>query len=158
MEEEEFRFYAPSEMASAMAAGLLRAGEGVEVRRLLKGRMADAGGRVVMLPGFNGQGPEKVVELRALGDGVGLMTVRAPGNSLDSYRVHYDVTAPDRRIRNTMGLEPDGSLRAIALYREMRQDAGAKETLLADLRARFKVAVIIESGPDGKPVARRMGQ
>jgi len=43
MEEEEYRFYPPSEMATAMAGGLLRAGEGVEVRRLLKGQMADAG-------------------------------------------------------------------------------------------------------------------
>jgi pimeloyl-ACP methyl ester carboxylesterase len=155
LEEEEFRFYAPSAMASAMAGGLLRAGEGVEVRRLLKGRMADGGGRVVMLPGFNGQGPDKAVEMRALADGVGMMTVRSANGGLDQYRVHYDVTAPDRRIRNTMGLEPDGSLRAIALYRETRQTAREKAALLAALRARFKVAVIVEGGPDGKPAARR---
>jgi pimeloyl-ACP methyl ester carboxylesterase len=158
MEEEEYRFYAPSEMATAMAGGLLRPGEGVEVRRLLKGRMADAGGRVVMLPAFNGQGPDKLVTFVALTEGQGLMTVRAPGAALDGYRVHYDLTAPDMRIRNTMGLEPDGALRAIALYREQRQDPATKAARLAALRARFKVAVMVEAGPDGKPVARRPGE
>ena len=156
LEEEEWRFYGPSDMASAMADGLLKPGEGVEVRRLLKGRMADAAGRVVMLPGFNGQTPDKQVEMQPLADGVGLMTVRAGGKAQDGYRVHYDLTAPDRRVRNTMGLEPDGSLRAIALYREMRQAAGDKARLLAELRARYRVAVVVEAGADGRPVARRM--
>lgn len=155
LEEEEWRFYGASEMASAMAGGLLKAGEGVEVRRLLKGRMADAGGRVVMLPGFNGQGPDKQVVFQPLADGVGLMTVSGAG-ARDGYRVHYDLTAPDRRIRNTMGLEPDGSLRAIALYREVRRDAGERAALLADLRARYRVTVVVESGADGRPVARRV--
>ncbi len=162
MEDEEYRFYPPSDMASAMAGGLLRAGEGVEVRRLLKGRIADAGGRVVMVPGFSGQGPDTLVTVRPLAPGAGLMTVQPLAGGPESYRVHMDLTAPDQRIRTTMGLEdgttggPKGSLRAIALYREARQDPDRKNALLATLRARYRVAVVIETGADGRPLVRRI--
>lgn len=163
MQEEEYRFYAPSEMTSAMAGGKLRAGEGVEVRRLLKGRMADASGRVMMLPGFTGQPGDTAIAVQPFAPGVGMMTVQPATGGPESYRVHFDVTAPDQRIRTTMGLAdgstaPKGSLRAIALYREVRQPAGTRDALLTRLRTRFKVAVVIETGTDGKPVVRRVGE
>ncbi len=164
LEEEEYRFYPPSEMTSAMAAGQLRPGEGLELRRRMKGRLADRGGRVVMAADTSGQGPGTIVELQPLTPGTGLMTVRASAGSTDSYRVHIDVTAPDQRIRTTLGLasgasagEPAGSLRGIALFREQRKTPASKAALLTELRTRFKVAVVVETGPDGKPVVRRVG-
>jgi pimeloyl-ACP methyl ester carboxylesterase len=163
MEDEEYRFFGPSDMASAMAAGKLRAGEGVEVRRLLKGRMADAGGRVVLLPGFSGQPADMAVTVQPFASGVGMMTVQPMAGGPQSYRVHIDVTAPDQRLRTTMGLADGspgagspGSLRAIAIYRETRQAGGDRDMLLKALRARFKVAVVIETSADGKQVVRRL--
>jgi pimeloyl-ACP methyl ester carboxylesterase len=164
MEEEEFRFYAASEMASTMAGGQLRSGEGVELRRVQKGRMADASGRVVMLADYPGAKADTVVTLQPFARGVGMLSVASGAGGPHLYRTHIDVTAPDRRIRTTLGLAdgapgdlPPGSLRAVALFREARQSPAARASLLTALRARFNVAVLIETGVDGKPIVRRLG-
>lgn len=163
MEEEEFRFYAASELATAMAGGKLRPGEGVELRQLQKGRMADAGGRVVIISGHSGGEADKIVTIEPFSPGAAMVSVAAVAGGRHVYRTHIDVTAPDQRIRTTLGLaegppgnSPPGSLRAVALFREARQSPAARAALLAALRTRFKVAVVIESGVDGKSIVHRL--
>lgn len=164
MEEEEFRFYAASEMASAMAGGKLRPGEGVELRRVQKGRMADASGRVLMVSEHSGGNADTIVAIQPFAPGAAMLSVAPIAGGPHLYRTHIDVTARDQRIRTTLGFAggtpgdlPPGSLRAVALFREARQSPAARASLLTALRERFKVAVVIESGVDGKLVVRRLG-
>ncbi len=154
MEEIEHRFYPPSAMAEAMAAGQLRVGEGLELVTVQRGHLADGAGLVVLA----GQKPGARAEVQPLTSSSATMTVRLPPGEAEAYRIHIDLTAPDGRIRTFMGFEGganQGALRAIALFRETRQPALQKAALLAALRQRYNVAVVTEPDASGTPVTRR---
>ncbi|WP_439534350.1 alpha/beta fold hydrolase [Polymorphobacter sp.] len=157
MTDTEYRYYPPGERTRKMSGVALAEGEGLEVVRVLEGRMADGSGRVVMAPQTGGQYAGKQVVVAPLGPDTAMMTVAAPGGP-ESYRIHIDATAPDRRLRMVIGLQgPDepGALRAVAAIRERRISADEMAAMRREMRARFKVGAVLTLGVDGMPVVSR---
>lgn len=145
--EREHRFYPASPTAEALAGRTLVAGSGIEVRRTVSGRMADASGRLSIDP----QGEGDRISLQPVSGVVAVMTV-LNNVGTETYRIHHDLTGADRRLRTVFGLDAGGTLRAVALFNEHRQPLASKAARLAALRQRFSVVATFEAQPDGQLV------
>ena len=126
--ETEHRFYPAGLGTSRYAQGLAGSAEGVELVVNTTGELLDASGTLGAIrvdPQVASSGPN--VFYRVLGENDGVRVNTNPETGVDTYRMYFNFTTPDRRYRSNFGLlsednESAGGLRAFILYRGRRID------------------------------------
>ncbi len=169
--ETEYKSYPAGKMATGLGMGQARADEGVETVTVTVGELVDGSGTVrvtATIPAFPGS---ELTEFRPLGVDTGMRATRNPATGFDSYRMLVTLPAPDKRYVANFGLvsgttgpgaahaAPDaavGDLRGFSLFRASRIAGDEVEKWRQSFRELNKVAVVVEAGSDGKPVARRL--
>jgi hypothetical protein len=162
--ETEHRFYPAGLGTSRYAGGLAGPAEGVELVVNTTGELIDASGTLGSIrvdPQVASSGPNVFYRVLSEHDGVRVNT--NPETGLDTYRMYFNFTTPDRRYRSNFGLlsednESAGGLRAFILYRGRRIEPSTFQSRRAALRERYNVGVISAADPNttGQFRARRL--
>lgn len=169
--ETEIKFYSPSKLAMGTARGQITAEEGVETVTVFTGELTDDSG-TVKLTNSQPAGPaEENTTIQVLSPDTGVRVTPNPTSGTDTYRMFIFAPTPDKRYRSNFGLVSDtvgagaanavpdaklGDLRGFSLFREDRIAATEVDKWRAEFRARNKIVAIVEAGPDGKPLVRRL--
>lgn len=162
--ETEYKFYAPGTLATAVGQGRTKAGEGIEVVTTTLGELIDSSGTVRVTRVTAQQASAAVMTISVLGRDSALRTVPDPGGGADQYRMFITLPARDKRHIANFGLvsgssdaqHAPGDLRGFSVFRGTRFAPAEFERRRAELRQRNSVRAIVEAGPDGQAVIRRL--
>lgn len=152
--ESEHRFYPAGIATTRYGQGLMGPDEGIELVIITTGELIDDKGTLGNIRMDHSSGPfDPAVTYNVLGhdDGVRIRPNAATG--IDTYRMYFNFTTPDRRFRSNFGLiydngEEDGGLRAFILYRDKRIERSDFAAKRAEFRERHNVQVISRADPD----------
>lgn len=162
--ETEYKFYAPSKLAMSHGAGQAREGEGVEVVTVTTYEQVDDHGAVRQTgsePHADAGHADTVI--RVLNEDTAQRVVRDPAEAADTYRMLYSLPTPNKRYIANYGLNGKpvngagvGELRGFSTFNGTRVKDSDFAAARAELRKKNNVHAIVTSGPDHKPVARRL--
>ncbi len=164
LRETEYKFYAPGKLATALGRGQAKAGEGVEVVTTTLAELIDSSGTVRVTRVVPQQGSAAVMTISVLGRDTAVRTVPDPAGGADQYRMFITLPARDKRHIANFGLVSGasdaqgapGDLRGFSLFRGTRFAPAEFERRRAELRQRNAVRAIVEAGPAGEAVVRRL--
>lgn len=161
--ETEYKFYAPSKLAVGAGKGRVSDQEGIEMVTVSLAEQAGEGGAVRYVPTAGGPPPAAGSRVDVLGPADAVRVVPGPG-AVDEYRMYVSLPTPDRRYIANYGIVSHsadgktvvGDLRGFSVFRARRIQAADFARLRRELRERNKVAAIVTTGADGKPVVERL--
>ncbi|MBL8630372.1 MAG: hypothetical protein JNM81_12120 [Rhodospirillaceae bacterium] len=170
--ETEYKFYPASKLATGYGKGVLKEGEGIETITVIKGEMADNAGTVSLTEALpRGPASKEKNEIKVLSADTGVRVTPNEATKVDTYRMFIFAPTPDKRYRSNFGIVSDktgagaanaapdakfGDLRGFSLFREDRIAPSEFEAWRTKYRAQNNVKAIVEIGPDGAPVVRRL--
>lgn len=164
--ETEYKFYAPSALATKHGAGQARPGEGVEMVTVITYDQTDDKGSVRQsgqVPATDTGGGRGETVIRVLNEDTAQRVVRDPAQAADTYRMLYSLPTPDKRYITNYGLNGEpvngsgtGELRGYSIFNGSRVKDADFEAARAELRKKNNVHAIVTAGADNKPVAKRL--
>lgn len=162
--EREHRFYPAGIATTRYGQGLMGPDEGIELVIVTTGELIDDKGTLGNIRMDHSSGPfDPAVTYNVLGAEDGVRVRPNAETGIDTYRMYFNFTTPDRRFRSNFGLiygegEDDGGLRAFILYRDKRMQRSDFAAKRAEFRARHNVQVISRADPDnpGKSKVTRL--
>ncbi len=157
--ETEYKFYAPSKLATQHGDGKTKEGEGTEVITVNTYEQADEAGTVRPVAAAG----EATTTITVLNADTAQLVRREAGAPTDLYRMLISLPTPDKRYIANYGIVTKatkdaavGDLRGYSTFFATRIAAKDFETRRALLRAKNNVHAVVAAGPDGKPVAKRL--